>query len=102
MKYGLETSVPNIVIAIRIFLTMGISVASCEKSFSELKLIKNYLLSTMNAARLNNLAILSIENETLEDLDRESEEFQSNKISYRSIYCVVIPFSLSWKKVFGR
>ena len=45
------------------FLTTGISVASCERSFSKLKLIKNYLRSTMSDARLTNLAILSIERE---------------------------------------
>jgi hypothetical protein len=43
-RYRLGDSVPNIVILLRIFLTRAISVAiSCERSFSKLKLIKNYL-----------------------------------------------------------
>ena len=42
------------------FLTTGISVASCDRSFSKIKLIKNYLRSTMSDTRLTNLAILSI------------------------------------------
>ena len=39
-RYHLGDSVPNIVILLRIFLTRAISVASCERSFSKLKLIK--------------------------------------------------------------
>ena len=38
---------PNLFIALRISLTSPISVASAERSFSKLKLIKNYLRSTM-------------------------------------------------------
>lgn len=67
----LETSVPNIVILLRIFLTLGVSVATAERSFSKLKLIKNYLRSTMGALRLSNLAILSIEYEMTEGMDFE-------------------------------
>ena len=40
-KYNLANSVPNIVVMLRIFLTITISVATCGKSFSKLKLIKN-------------------------------------------------------------
>ena len=54
---------PNIVILLRIFLTQAISVASRERSFSKLKLIKNYLRSAMSQTRLTDLAFLSIERE---------------------------------------
>nr|CAI5858450.1 unnamed protein product [Callosobruchus analis] len=37
---------------------MPVSVASCERSFSKLKLIKTYLRSTMGQERLSGLAIL--------------------------------------------
>jgi len=37
-----ENSVPIILIMPRIFLTIAVSVATCERSFSKLKLIKNY------------------------------------------------------------
>ncbi|GFT33522.1 hypothetical protein TNCV_4381221 [Trichonephila clavipes] len=56
----LEDVLPNIVI-MRIFLTSTISNASCEKCFSKLKLIKNYLRSIMSTSKLTNLAILAIE-----------------------------------------
>ena len=45
------------------------SVASCERSFSKLKLIKSYLRSTMGQSRLSDLAILSIESDTVKDID---------------------------------
>ena len=61
VKWGFTESLPNPSIVLRIFLTMCISVASCEISFSKLKIVKTYLRSTMNQIRLTSLAILSIE-----------------------------------------
>ena len=68
-RYHLGDSVPNIVILLRIFLTRAISVASCERSFSKMKLIKSYLRSTMSQTRLTDLAILSIERELADGLN---------------------------------
>ena len=70
MKYG-EDSFPNLQRAIAILLTIAVSVSSCERSFSKLKLIKTYLRSTMANERLSNLAILSIEKEELKKINIE-------------------------------
>jgi len=40
-KYNFGNSVPNTVIMLRIFLTIAVSVATCDRSLSKLKLIKN-------------------------------------------------------------
>ncbi|KAL9840325.1 putative HAT dimerization domain, ribonuclease H-like superfamily [Arabidopsis thaliana] len=64
-----EGCYPNTWISFRILLTIPVSVASAERSFSKLKLIKNYLRSTMSQDRLNGLAILSIERAMLEKID---------------------------------
>ncbi|KAK4877415.1 hypothetical protein RN001_009921 [Aquatica leii] len=66
-NYGI--SVPNIVIMLRIFLTIVICIAACERSSSKLKLIKNYLRSTMSSTRLSNLAILSIEQSITKEIN---------------------------------
>uniref|UniRef100_A0A1X7UFJ8 HAT C-terminal dimerisation domain-containing protein n=1 Tax=Amphimedon queenslandica TaxID=400682 RepID=A0A1X7UFJ8_AMPQE len=44
-------------------MTVAVSTAQCERSFSTLKLIKNHLRSTMGDERLANMAVLSIERE---------------------------------------
>ncbi|XP_076041798.1 zinc finger MYM-type protein 1-like [Oratosquilla oratoria] len=77
----LQDSVPNVVIAHRILLTLPVSVASGERSFSKLKLIKTYLRSTMLQQRLVGLATISIENEEASNLDLAKlvEKFASLK-----------------------
>jgi hypothetical protein len=60
---------PNVSIAYRILLTVPVTVASAERSFSKLKLIKTYLRSSMSQERLNGLATLSIEKDMLADVD---------------------------------
>ena len=62
-------SFPNACIAYRILLTIPVTVASAERSFSKLKLIKSYLRSTMSQERLTGLAILSIEKEMVAKLE---------------------------------
>jgi hypothetical protein len=74
-------SFPNACIAYRILLTIPVTVASAERSFSKLKLIKSYLRSTMSQERLNGLAILSIEKKMLENLEYKNliSNFASQK-----------------------
>ena len=66
------TTFPNVFIALRIYLTMPITVASGERSFSKLKLIKTYLRSTVSQERLNSLSVLSIESEIAKAIDFEN------------------------------
>ena len=75
-------SFPNTCIAYRILLTILVTVASAERSFSKLKLIKSYLRSTMSQERLSGLSILSIENEMLEGLEYKNliSQFASQKV----------------------
>ena len=62
----------NAWIAYIILLTIPVIVASVEKRFSKLKSIKSYLQLTMLQERLNGLAMLSIENEMVKEIDYSS------------------------------
>ncbi|XP_074337197.1 uncharacterized protein LOC141674387 [Apium graveolens] len=62
---------PNVLVAYRVLLTIPITVASAEWSFSKLKLIKSYLQTSMSQDRLNGLALLSIEKKMLKNIDVE-------------------------------
>jgi hypothetical protein len=60
---------PNILIAYRLLFIVLVTVASAERSFLKLKLVKNYLRSHMSQERLNELAILCIEKILLDKID---------------------------------
>jgi len=60
---------PNVSTLYKLFMTLPVSSATAERSFSRLKLIKSYLRSTMSESRLTNLALLSIERELSYDVD---------------------------------
>lgn len=62
-EHKLNSIFPNVCVALRIFLTIPATVTSAERSFSKLKLIKNYLRTTMLQDRLVGLAMLSIEHD---------------------------------------
>ena len=80
-KYDLGNSVPNIVIMLRIFLTIAVSVATCERRFSKLSMINNFLRFRMRTLWLRNLATLSIDQRLTDNtnLDIAIDEFASNK-----------------------
>ncbi|KAK9757694.1 hypothetical protein RND81_01G179900 [Saponaria officinalis] len=60
---------PNALTAYGIFLTVLVTVALAERSFSKLKLIKTYLISSVSQEQLNGLTILSIEKEPFKDIE---------------------------------
>ena len=56
---------PNMWVALRITITIPVTVAAAEGSFSKLKLIKIYLRFTMSQERLDGHALISINCEVL-------------------------------------
>ena len=48
---------------LRIALTICVTTAKCERTFSCLKLLKNYLRSTMSQSKLNDLAAIAVESD---------------------------------------
>jgi hypothetical protein len=68
-KSKLTDYVPNIFIAIHIFLSLPVSVVSGEESFSMLKLIKTYICSSVLQERLVGLANFPKEHESGQNID---------------------------------
>lgn len=77
----LQEVYPNLWIAVRIALTLPVTVASAERSFSKLKLIKTYLRSSMGQERLSGLAVISINAELAKKLSYDDliNEFAAKK-----------------------
>ncbi|KAM3833954.1 zinc finger MYM-type protein 1-like [Diretmus argenteus] len=72
---------PNLWTALRVALTLPVTVASAERSFSRLKLIKTYLRSTMSQERLSGLAVISINRQLAEKISYDDiiDDFASRK-----------------------
>lgn len=80
ISYGHDVF-PNLRIALQILLTIATSIASCERSFSKLKLVLSYLRSSMGQQRLNDLSLISIErNEAAKiNFDEVIDSFANSK-----------------------
>lgn len=76
---SLRLAFPSLIKLLQIALSIVVSTAHCERSFSALKRIKTYLRSTMTEQRLVDLAVLSIEKELSKQisLDEVVNEFAS-------------------------
>ena len=89
LNYLLKTHLfqlyPNVYIALRILLTCPVTVASAERSFSKLKLIKTFNRTSMTDSRLSSLAMLSIENDCARSLDYDNviRAFANKKVRSR-------------------
>ena len=79
MQFGRD-AYPSLFIPYRLVLTIGFSIASCERSFSKLKLIKTCITSYMLQERLTSLALVSIEREFLSaDVKNEAVQIFSDR-----------------------
>ncbi|XP_062576880.1 52 kDa repressor of the inhibitor of the protein kinase-like [Saccostrea cucullata] len=70
---------PNVYHILEILLSMPVSSASAERSFSIMRRLKTYLRSTMTGDRLSSLAVLHSYRETDIDLDKIIEKFAAKK-----------------------
>ncbi|XP_077516530.1 uncharacterized protein LOC144126329 [Amblyomma americanum] len=51
MEWDIVGSLPTLSLGLQLFLTICVSLASCDRSFSKRKLMKNYLRSTMGQSK---------------------------------------------------
>ncbi|ESN96798.1 hypothetical protein HELRODRAFT_92768 [Helobdella robusta] len=79
---------PNLNVILRIYLTLPVSNASGERSFSVMGRIKNFLRSTLGQQILNSLSLLYIEKELLNNsinYDKLIDEFAELKVRKKAI-----------------
>ena len=69
MLLNLEEIFENVCVALRVFISIPVTVGSAERSFSTQGRVKNYLRSTMLQDRLSNLALLNIEQDLARKVD---------------------------------
>ena len=68
----LKEAFPTLTKLLHTALTIAVSTAQCERSFSGLKRIKTYLRSTMSEQRLVDLAVLSVERDLSRKLSMDT------------------------------
>ena len=88
MVNDFKQTFPNVMIAMRIYLSFMSSNCTGERSFSKLKRIKkNDLRATMGQGRLNHLSLMSIEHDILSNLDFNEliADFASRKCRKRPL-----------------
>ena len=71
----------HIVTLLKIFCTIPVSTCSPERSFSAMKLVKNYLRNTMTDERLTSLALMYIHPEINIDIERVIDCFLDKPIN---------------------
>ena len=69
IKGNLAQTFTNLELLLRIYLTMFITNATDETSFSKLKYIKNYLRNSLADRKFNDLSLICIERKILETID---------------------------------
>uniref|UniRef100_A0A8C1QLR1 TTF-type domain-containing protein n=1 Tax=Cyprinus carpio TaxID=7962 RepID=A0A8C1QLR1_CYPCA len=68
-RHGLQTTFPSVFVALRIFLTLPVTNAEGERSFSRLKRVKNEFRTTMTQKRLTALSLLTIESDLVKEIN---------------------------------
>jgi hypothetical protein len=78
----------NALVVYRILLTILVTVASAERSFSKLKLLKTYMRSTMTQERFNGLATIALENDFLKKIKYDDiiEDFISKNATRMMLF----------------
>jgi len=80
---SLGNTFPSLDAAMRNSLTIPLSSASTERSFSTLKIIKSRLRTTMSQSRLEDLMVISCEQDIVDTMDHEEilHKFAANSIT---------------------
>lgn len=67
-----ENVFPNLFKLIQVGLTIPISSATCERSFSSMRRIKNWLRTSMTQEKFTDLSIINIERDLSTKIDKDT------------------------------
>ena len=81
-----EIQFPNIFVLLKLTLTLPVTTCECERSFSQLKLIKTCRRSTMTDDRLNGLAIMKLNSDRCERIRKSPEALNLLLNSFASLH----------------
>ncbi|CAF3940858.1 unnamed protein product, partial [Rotaria sp. Silwood1] len=82
-----STAFPQTILMVKNAMTMPVSQVTCERSFSKMKIIKNYLRNSMSDARLSDLTVLAIERDIFIDYEQIVDKFARNHKNSRILLC---------------
>ena len=88
---------PNIHILLQLALTLPITSCECERSFSQLKLIKTSHCSTTSANRLSGLSLMKMNRDTCDNLQKSSSEMKALVLQFHQMHPrrMKLPFILA-------
>lgn len=82
-----ESTFPNVYKMLQVALTIPVSSATCERSFSSMRRLKNWLRASMEQQRFTDLSILNIERDVVNKIT-SSEILKKYSTSNRKIILV--------------
>jgi hypothetical protein len=82
-----ELTFPNVYKMLQVALTIPASSGTCERSFSSMRCLKNWLRANMEQQRFTDLAILNIERDVVNTIT-SSEVFEKYSTNKRKIALV--------------
>ena len=88
---------PNLKILLHLALTLPVTSCESERSFSQIKLIKNSIRATMNDERLNGLALMKINRGRCENIQRSEDKVRELVQSFARLHPrrMKLPFILA-------
>lgn len=92
-----KMSYPNIRILLQLALTLPITSCECERSFSQLKLLKTPHRSTISACRLSDLGLMKINRHRCKSISKSPKDMEALVLSFHQMHPrrMKIPFMLS-------
>ena len=97
----MQSILPEVCIALRMFLCLPVTVAEGERSFSTHSFQTNYLRTTLSQERLKSLALMSIEREIAVEINFDdkslinlpTKQLERRIFKYYVLFAIIEPLS---------